>query len=213
MLCLTATLLSACSSAPVNKGAAKFSTTVRETQEVIQEESGRLYKKGFADVASVLQHQASRADTADCFKILSASSQWGTAEPEMLFLGESVFSKDARAYIFVPPLLEENDLYPTPKETTDYKLFRVDSDAPGGTGIIRALEKAAGNPEYCVKLLRLEPGKTSRNHNTDYVVISATLLQASKATPPKAPETAKAPEATKAPETPKAPETAAPPKP
>lgn len=193
-LLISTALLSACSGKPVARDYETFSSVNSDVHSSARYSQRKQHDSSYASAQAALDSVNSRLESADCFRITSVTSQWGFYEPEMLFLGESAFAADAKALIFVPPLLAGKKNFPSPKEAPGLGLYRIDRDAPPGAAMIRQLELIAGKQDYCVKLVRLEAAPSS---DEDYEVVLASVMLTAKAQPPKKPEPPKAPEAVK----------------
>jgi hypothetical protein len=186
-------LFAGCSSAPYSKGYALLPDSVREAHDYSRASQYKTNKGKFPAPAVVAEQLDKRTLTSDCFKITQVYHQWGVLEPEMIFLGESMGDTGQKAYIIVPPILDENVTFPTPAEDKINKVFRIDQDSPHGPGLIAQIQNLIGDANRCVRFV-----KVPASEQAEMSVIGAVVLPKSAYKPPEVPvEPLKKPEEVK----------------
>jgi hypothetical protein len=175
------TALSACSSAPYYKGYSSFPDGIRGAHDYARVSQNKTNKGRFAGAIQSVDELEKKLSSSECYRIVSANYQWGLLEPEAVFIGEAVNDSSSKAYIFVPPILDENRVYPTPADEKKYKVYRLDQDLPYGTRLLSLIEDVVGNGDYCVRFAKVYLREKDQQ---DPVIIAAGVMHKSQYKPP-----------------------------
>ena len=168
-----------CSSLPKDLSYEKFSDYAQEAHDYALDEQDKSNDGQFATLNNFFKNLDDRLVYSNSYRIISETVQWGGLEPEIVFLGESVHNKNNKAFIFVPPLIDED--FPTIEDDGKYKVYRLDQDSSFGQKTIALLKSIVGNPKKCITIYRAE----SDDEDVARSVLAVKLLDAYKARRPK----------------------------
>ena len=161
-----------CSSAPYLRAYKDFSDPSRAAHNYVRGVQDEAHQGKFAGVVASLAQIEKKLAGQSCYKIVSATYQLGIYEPEMIFIGESANSSQ-KAYLFVPPVLDDLRTYQGPDQEGRYSVFRLDQEVPHAAALLKTLTSIVGDDQRCVKL-----AVAPTSEQTEFTVIAATIERA-----------------------------------
>ncbi|MBN20333.1 MAG: hypothetical protein CL678_03510 [Bdellovibrionaceae bacterium] len=167
-----------CTSTPKSRGYQNFVGATDEIHTWMRESESKTYQS-FPNMNQVRNHVRERFTHSDCYLITEATTQWGLFEPEVFMEAKGHFSKKT-AWVFAPPLLDEQRAFPTPAVPAGTPIFRIDQDAPHGPETIRALQNLVGDKTRCVQFDVIE----SKGEEINHVIVASRILRVDTATAP-----------------------------